>query len=138
MFSLLLQAKCLASPTFTSDLLYPPICTHTSDGRERKSVFNVLLSYRQGLSIKYPATYYEKIETFAEEDTRYKKHHTWDSDTSVPFKIGTLGPQTVLPTSTSYSITFSESRQSEITCSNILSDISPQVRDMKEKINKWD
>ena len=32
-----------------------------------------------------------KIETFIEEDTRYKKHCTWDSDTSVPFKVGFLG-----------------------------------------------
>ena len=27
---------------------------------------------------------------------------------------------------------------SDIPCSNILSDISPQVRETKEKINKWD
>ena len=26
----------------------------------------------------------------------------------------------------------------DIACSNILSDISPQARDTKEKINKWD
>ena len=38
-----------------------------------------------------------KIETFIEEDTRYKKHCTQDNDTSVPFKVGALGPHTVLP-----------------------------------------
>ena len=38
-----------------------------------------------------------KIETFIEEDTRYKKHCTQDNDASVPFKVGTLGPHTVLP-----------------------------------------
>ena len=30
---------------------------------------------------------------------RYKKHCTQDNDTSVPFKVGTLGPHTVLPAS---------------------------------------
>ena len=40
-----------------------------------------------------------KIETFTEEDTRYKKHCTQDNDASVPFKVGTLGPHTVLPAS---------------------------------------
>ena len=29
-----------------------------------------------GLSRKYPATHYEKIETFTEEDTRYEEHCT--------------------------------------------------------------
>ena len=38
-----------------------------------------------------------KIETFTEEDTRYKKHCTYNSDVSIPFKAGTLGPHTVLP-----------------------------------------
>ena len=38
-----------------------------------------------------------KIETLTEEDTRFKKHCTWDNDTSVPFKDGTLGPHTLLP-----------------------------------------
>ena len=37
-----------------------------------------------------------KIETFIEEDIRYKKHCTQDNDASVPFKVGTLGPHTVL------------------------------------------
>ena len=37
-----------------------------------------------------------KIETFIEEDKRYKKHCTWDNGVSVPFKVGTLGPHTVL------------------------------------------
>ena len=40
-----------------------------------------------------------KIETFIEEDTRYKKHCMQDNDASVPFKVGTLGPHTVLPAS---------------------------------------
>ena len=38
-----------------------------------------------------------KTQPFIEEDTRYKKHSTQDNDPSVPFKVGTLGPQAVLP-----------------------------------------
>ena len=38
---------------------------------------------------------------FIEEDTRYKKYCTQDNDASVPFKLGTLGPHTVLPISIS-------------------------------------
>ena len=38
-----------------------------------------------------------EVETFIEEDTRYKKWCTQDNDASVPFKVGTLGPHTVLP-----------------------------------------
>ena len=38
-----------------------------------------------------------KKETFIEEDTRYKTLCTQDNDPSVPFKVGTLGPQAVLP-----------------------------------------
>ena len=42
--------------------------------------------------------YTKCIETFIEEDARYKKHCTClYNDTSVPFKVGTLGPHTVLP-----------------------------------------
>ena len=37
-----------------------------------------------------------KIETFIKEDPRCKKHCIWKNDASVPFKVGTLGPQTVL------------------------------------------
>ena len=37
-----------------------------------------------------------KIETSI-EDTRYNKHCTQDNDASVPFKVGTLGPHTILP-----------------------------------------
>ena len=48
-----------------------------------------------------------KIETFIEEDTRYKKHCTQDNDTSVPFKVGTLGLHTVLPIAISCHIVFS-------------------------------
>ena len=47
-----------------------------------------------------------KIETFIEEDTRYKKHCTKDKDASVPFKVGTLGPYTVLPITISCPIIF--------------------------------
>ena len=36
-----------------------------------------------------------KIEVLIEEDTRYKKHCTKDSDSSVPFKVSTLGLHTV-------------------------------------------
>ena len=38
-----------------------------------------------------------KIETFIEEDTRYKKYCIQDNDASVPFKVGTLGPHTASP-----------------------------------------
>ena len=46
-------------------------------------------------------------ETFIEEDTRYKKHCTYSNDTSVPFKVGTLGPHTVLPITISCPFIFS-------------------------------
>ena len=36
-----------------------------------------------------------KIETFIEEDTSYMKH-TYDNEASVPFKVGTWEPHTVL------------------------------------------
>ena len=39
--------------------------------------------------------------------SRYKKHWTQDNDDSVPFKIGTLGPHTVLPITISCPIIFS-------------------------------
>ena len=45
-----------------------------------------------------------KIETLIEGDTRYKKHCTQDNDALVPFKVGTLGPQTVLPIALSYPV----------------------------------
>ena len=48
-----------------------------------------------------------KIETFIEEDTRYKKHCTQDNDASVPFKVGTLGPHTVLSVAISCPFIFS-------------------------------
>ena len=50
--------------------------------------------------------HYEK-ETLIEEDTRYKKHCTWDNDSSVPFKVDTLGPHTVLPIAISCPVVFS-------------------------------
>ena len=48
-----------------------------------------------------------KIETLIKEDTIYKKHCTKANDTSVPFKVGTLGPPTVLPITISCPLTFS-------------------------------
>ena len=48
-----------------------------------------------------------KRETFVEEDTRHKKHCTQDNDTSVPFKVGTVGPHTVLPITISCPVVFS-------------------------------
>ena len=48
-----------------------------------------------------------KIETFIEEDTRYKKHDTQDNDDSVLFKLGTLGPHTILPITISCPVIFS-------------------------------
>ena len=48
-----------------------------------------------------------KIETFIEKDTTCKKHCTQDNDTSVHFKVGTLGPHTILPITISCPIRFS-------------------------------
>ena len=68
----------------------------------------VLLKHRYARSVqKVPSQVIGKIETFFEEDTRYKKHHTQDNDASVPFKVGTLGPHTVLPGAISCPIVFS-------------------------------
>ena len=39
------------------------------------------------------------------------KRCTQDSATSVPFKVGTLGPHTVLPIAISYHVVFPESHQ---------------------------
>ena len=47
-----------------------------------------------------------KIKTFI-KDTRHKKQCTQDNDASVPFKIETLGPHTVLPIAISCPIIFS-------------------------------
>ena len=55
-----------------------------------------------------------KILTFIEEDIRYKKHCTLDNDSSVPFKIGPLGPHTVLPIAISCPIVCSWISKSEI------------------------
>ena len=52
-----------------------------------------------------------KIDTFIEEDTRYNKHCTVDKDTSVPFKVGTLGPHIVLPIAINSPSYFPESHQ---------------------------
>ena len=60
----------------------------------------------QGLSEKYPVMYYEKA-TFTGEDKRYKKHCTQDNDALVLFKVGILGPHTVLPIATSCPVIFS-------------------------------
>ena len=48
-----------------------------------------------------------KIETFIEGDTRYQEHYTYDNDVSVSFKVGTLGPHTVLPVAISCPVGFS-------------------------------
>ena len=48
-----------------------------------------------------------KMETFIEEDTRYKKHCAQNNDTSVLFKVGILGPHTVFPIAISCPIIFS-------------------------------
>ena len=50
-------------------------------------------------------------QTWAEEDTGYKEHCTQDSDTSVPFKAGPLGPHTVLQLPSAALLYFSESHQ---------------------------
>ena len=54
-----------------------------------------------------------KIETFIEDDSRYKKHCTQDDDASVPFEADTLGLYTVLPVA--------------ISCPTVLSWISMMV-----------
>ena len=46
-------------------------------------------------------------ETCIEEDTRYKKHCTQDNDASGPFRVGTLGPHTILPVTISCPVIFS-------------------------------
>ena len=106
---------------------FPPVCTPTGNQtRVQKSRFMVLSSqqfkyfiplssYLHGFWGKvgcnliltftplckvYPKVSSHliwKIEAFIEEDTRYKKHCTWDTDSLVPFKVGILGPHTVLP-----------------------------------------
>ena len=48
-----------------------------------------------------------KIETFIEEDTRYKKHCAQDNHTSVSSKVGAFGPRTGLPIAISCIVTFS-------------------------------
>ena len=48
-----------------------------------------------------------KMKTFSEEDRRGKKHCAQHSDASVPFKVGTLGPHTVLPIAISCPVLFS-------------------------------
>ena len=48
-----------------------------------------------------------KIETFIKEDIRYRKLCTWDNNSSVPFKLGTLGPHTFLLILISCSVIFS-------------------------------
>ena len=56
-----------------------------------------------------------KMETFIEEDTRYKKHCTQDNDDSDLFKISTLGPYKILPIAINCPIYFPKShRQYEI------------------------
>ena len=55
-----------------------------------------------------------KRETFIKEDTRYKKNCIQDNDASVPFKLGTLGPHTVLPIAISCPVVISWISSSEI------------------------
>ena len=57
------------------------------------------------------------IETFIEEDKRYKKHCSHDNDASVLFKAGTWGPHTVLPIAISCPVTFLESHRWSEICS---------------------
>ena len=51
-----------------------------------------------------------KIGTFIEEDARHNKYCTEDNDTSVPFKVGTLRPHTILPITISCPSYFPESQ----------------------------
>ena len=54
----------------------------------------------------YPAMWCENRDIYWR---RYKKHCTWDNDTSVPFKVGTLRPHTVLLIAISCPLYFHES-----------------------------
>ena len=60
-----------------------------------RSVYFYLDTWRSVQKVSSHVT--RKIETFTEEDTRYKKHCTQDKDAFVPFKVRTLGPHTVVP-----------------------------------------
>ena len=71
---------------------------HKAECKEIKTIWNPFWlgwwpdgSYRRTVQ-KVSTHVIRKIETFIEEDTRYKKHCTQDNDTSVPFKVGTSGP----------------------------------------------
>ena len=86
---------------------------HKAECKEIKTIWNPFWlgwwpdgSYRRTVQ-KVSTHVIRKIETFIEEDTRYKKHCTQDNDASVPFKVGTLGPHTVIPITISFPITFS-------------------------------
>ena len=52
-----------------------------------------------------------KTETFIIENIRYKKHCTQDNDTSVPFKVGTLGPHKFSQSPSAALLYFPESHQ---------------------------
>ena len=56
---------------------------------------------------KLPSHGIQKIETFIEKGTRYKKYCTQDNDASVPFKVGTFRPHTILPITISCPMVFS-------------------------------
>ena len=82
------------------------------------SIFYENIPHNLNFKIFYKLTYTYEVcpesikpctmkETFIEKDTRYKKHCTQDNDTAVPFKVGTLGPHTVLPIAISCFIVFS-------------------------------
>ena len=93
------------------------MCSVTFEGMRKKRTCCLLRTYMYQKEYmksvqKVSSHIIWKIETFIEEDTRYKKHCIQGSDTLVPFKVGTLGPHPVLPVAMSY---FSEShRWSEI------------------------
>ena len=49
----------------------------------------------------------QKVSSHIIWKKRYKKHCTQDNDSSVPFKVGTLGPHTVLPITITCPVLFS-------------------------------
>ena len=86
----------------------PVFQSHPRDSDRSFRVRNTHLDSNMRPVHKIPSCVLWKIETFIEEDTRHKKC-TQDNDASVPFKVGTLGPHTVLQLPSAIPLYFPES-----------------------------